>query len=197
MKRVRILQCLGLVLGLLGFLNYAEYSEVNKRLDSIEYKIEHIYATEQYCSNEDIVTKKIHTLIGVEDTEEQIQEEIRLGEMEMLAQLIEAEAGTEDYIGKCLVADVVLNRRDSDDYPDTIEEVIQDRFPCVQFTSVSIYDGGFERAGWHISEDSFRASKQEYEATHRLDENILFYTEGYYNPYCIPGYIHGRHYFGY
>ena len=46
--------------------------------------------------------------IVIEDTEEQIQEEIKLGEMELLAQLVEAEAGNQCFEGKCLVVDVCL-----------------------------------------------------------------------------------------
>lgn len=164
-------------------------------------------------ANDIIVDSKIRELIGKDDITD--EEEIR-----MVAQLIESEAGIEDYIGKCLVADVVFNRVDSDIYPDTIEEVIQDRFPCVQFSSVSIFDGGFERAKDNISEESLMAAQHEYmnwktgdnsmlcediellqlEASDihgDIDRNILFYTEGEYNPYCKPAYKYGRHYFGY
>jgi len=126
-----------------------------------------------------------------EDTEEQIEEEIRDGEIELLAQLTEAEAGNQDYIGKCLVADVVLNRIKSDRFPDSIEEVI---FEEGQFSCIS--DGGFDKAGWNISEDSFRAARHEYMAL-EIDYDILFFTAGGYNKYCIPAYKHGDHYFGY
>ena len=124
------------------------------------------------------------------DSEEQIQEEIRLGEMELLAQLIEAEAGNQDFIGKCLVADVVLNRLE-EGWGDSIEAIIFDdgQFSCID-------DGGFDKAGWHISEESFMAAKQEYEATVRMDEIIKYFTAGRYNPYCRPMYKHGDHYFG-
>lgn len=124
---------------------------------------------------------------------EEIEEEIRLGEMELLAQLIEAEAGNQDYEGKRLVADVVLNRIDSGRFENSIESVI---FESGQFSCIA--DGGFDKAAWHISEDSFKASKQEYEAGkgNRLDNTILFFTAGYYNPYCVPMYRHGDHYFG-
>ena len=63
-------------------------------------------------------------VIETEDTEEQIQEEIRLGDMELMAQLVEAEAGNQPFEGKCLVVDVILNRVESPDWPNTIEEVI-------------------------------------------------------------------------
>ena len=125
------------------------------------------------------------------DSEEQIREEEVEGEIELLAQLIEAEAGNQDFHGKCLVADVGLNRVDSDRFPDSIEGVI---FQTGQFACID--DGGFEKAGWNISEESFQAAYQEYYAKQRIDNNILFFTAGYYNPYCIPMYKYGDHYFG-
>ncbi len=138
------------------------------------------------------VLNELENLKRAEELEEEIEEEIRDGEIELLAQLIEAEAGNQDFEGKCLVADVVLNRIKSDRFPDSIEEVIFDEG---QFSCIS--DGGFEKAGWSISEDSFKAAKQEYEGTSHLDYHILFFTAGFYNPYCIPAYKHGDHYFGY
>ena len=131
------------------------------------------------------------TVVQPYDSAEQIAEEIRLGEIEMLAQLIEAEAGNQDFKGKRLVADVVLNRLDAG-YGDTIEEVIMQE--C-QFACIS--DGGFDRAAYRMQNDDFLAAQMEYESRERLDSDILFFTAGEYNPYCIPAYIHGAHYFGY
>ena len=136
-----------------------------------------------------------------EDTEEQIEEEIVLGEIEVLAQLIEAEAGCEDYRGKCLVADVVLNRVASDTFPDTISGVVfeshirkSDGVRCYQFATVKY--GTYDEAGWHISDDSFKAAYEEFYADRRIDDAILYFTAGEYNKYCKPAYKYGRHYFG-
>lgn len=91
-------------------------------------------------------------------TDEDIAEEIRLGEMELLAQLVHAEAGNQDLEGKRLVVDVVLNRVRSDQFPDTVEEVImQDS----QFSVIK--DGGFDRAAWHMEEIDYEAVRLEYE----------------------------------
>lgn len=136
------------------------------------------------------VLNELENLKRAEELEEEIEEEIRDGEIELLAQLIEAEAGNQDYIGKCLVADVVLNRIKSDRFPESIEEVI---FEEGQFSCIS--DGGFDKAGWNISEDSFKAARHEYMAF-EVDYDILFFTAGGYNKYCIPMYKHGDHYFG-
>lgn len=138
-----------------------------------------------------------HTLVRTDDSEEQIAEEVMYGEIEMLAQLIQAEAGNQDFKGKCLVADVVLNRVESDVFPNSVEEVIQDRWPCVQFSTVSTLDGSYEKAGWYISDDARKAAYQEYMAERRIDDNVLYFTAGSYNPFCTPAYKYGDHYFGY
>lgn len=122
--------------------------------------------------------------------QEEIEEEIRLGEMELLAQLIEAEAGNQDYIGKRLVGDVVINRIKSNRFPNTLEGVIfqEDQFACIK-------DGGFDRAGYSISEESFEAAKEAYEGN-QINVKVLFFTAGGYNKYCKPMFKHGNHYFG-
>ena len=91
-------------------------------------------------------------VIATEDTEEQIQEEIRLGEMELLAQLVEAEAGNQCFEGKCLVVDTVLNRVESDEFPDTITEVI---FQSGAFSVT--WNGAFEKAAWNMQESDYAA----------------------------------------
>lgn len=104
-------------------------------------------------------------------TEADIAEEIRLGEMELVAQLVQAEAGNQDLKGKQLVADVVYNRVEDPRFPDTVEEVIyQDR----QFSVIR--NGSFDRAAWEIDEDSFKASETEYYKKNRKNQNILYFN---------------------
>lgn len=92
------------------------------------------------------------------DTPEQIEEEIELGEMEMLAQLVEAEAGNQPFEGKCLVVDTILNRVESEDFPNTIEGVI---FQPGAFTVTK--NGAFEKAAWNMQESDFAAVSYEME----------------------------------
>ncbi|HJB90450.1 MAG TPA: cell wall hydrolase [Candidatus Eisenbergiella merdigallinarum] len=53
--------------------------------------------------------------------------EISGEDYETLLKIVEAEAGSEDEEGKLLVANVVLNRVKSDDFPDTVTEVVYQR----------------------------------------------------------------------
>lgn len=103
------------------------------------------------------------------DTDEQIEEEILLGEMELLAQLVEAEAGNQDFEGKCLVVDVVLNRVESDDFPNTIEEVI---FDPGQFSVIT--NGAFDKAAWNMKESDYAAVSVEM-ALHQ-NKNVLYFN---------------------
>lgn len=78
-------------------------------------------------------------------------------EYENLLRIVEAEAGGEDLIGKMLVANVVLNRVEHEDFPDTINEVIfQENEGVAQFSPIS--DGRFYQV--HISEQTVEAVNQ-------------------------------------
>lgn len=113
-------------------------------------------------------------------------------EMQMVAQLVQAEAGNQDLTGKRLVADVVLNRVDSERFPNTIEEVIFQKNP-VQF-GVTV-DGAFDRVGGDVSEECFKATQMEWERETRLDKNVMYFNgvhENGKNPFK-----HGDHWFSY
>lgn len=112
-----------------------------------------------------------------------------LSDIVMLTRIIHAEAGNQDYIGKQLVADVVLNRCDK--FDQSVEEVI---FAKNQFSTVC--DGAYQRAAYEYTAGDFTAALEEYSAKQRVDSRVLFFTAGYYNPYCVPMYVHGDHYFG-
>ena len=67
-------------------------------------------------------------VIPEEETEEaeETGEEIELSqdERQVLLRIVQAEAGTCDEEGKLLVANVILNRMESDEFPDTVREVV-------------------------------------------------------------------------
>lgn len=65
-------------------------------------------------------------------------------ELEALLRIVEAEAGGEDEDGRLLVANVVLNRVNSDLFPDTVSEVIFQKDGAVaQFSPA--YSGKYQR----------------------------------------------------
>lgn len=102
----------------------------------------------------------------------------------MLAKCVEAEAGSQDLMGKRLVADVILNRVESSAWPNTIEGVItQDR----QFM---VYPSCMGKAP---SEETIEACLMELE--HRTDTQIMYFAASGY--ISTPAYKHGNHYFSY
>ena len=129
-------------------------------------------------------------IVIYEMTEEEIAEEEYWDELSLLAELVEAEAGNQDLKGKQLVVDVVLNRVDSELFPDTITEVI---FEDHQFSTV--LDGALDRAGWQMQDSDYEAVLLELDE--RLDYDIVFFTAGQYNPSscAVPAYKYGYHYF--
>ena len=181
---------LGLQIIVIAFLA-AIANEIFFGLDEVE-PIEVIHSeTESTFVEETPYIEETETYIIPTETmtEEQIEEEEMMDSLELLAQLVEAEAGNQDQIGKRLVVDVVLNRVDSENFPNTIEEVI---YQTNQFSCVA--DGGLERAGYRMTEEDYDIVMAEiYE---RLNYEVLFFTAGDYSQYCEPLFQHGAHYFG-
>lgn len=140
------------------------------------------------CTNT-VPVIELKELVYVETpTEEEIAEENKFGEMELIAQLVMAEAGNQDLTGKRYVVDVVLNRVDSEDFPNTVEEVI---FQENQFTVIK--NGAFDRAGWEITEECYEAVLLEYEE--RLNYDILYFGRDK-SKYASNHFKYQDHWFG-
>ena len=122
------------------------------------------------------------------DIDAEMENEEFCDSLEILACCVEAEAGNQDLLGKRLVADVILNRVDSPRFPDTIEGVISQKYHFTTF-----WDGTMSRIV--PSDETFEAVQMELDE--RTDKEILFFTSGNYNTFCVPAYKHGDHYFGY
>lgn len=74
-------------------------------------------------------------------------------EKEMLLRIATAEGESEGVDGMYHVLEVVLNRVESVNYPDTIKEVVFQSTPCVQFESTA--NGRYENC--EITQDAKRA----------------------------------------
>ena len=135
----------------------------------------------------EVVESNVETVGNANETNN--DDEIFCDSLEILAICVESEAGNQDLYGKRLVVDVILNRVDSDRFPDTIEGVISQKY---QFTTY--WDGSMGRVD-EPSPETYEAVKMELES--RTDDSILFFTAGNYNTYCTPAYRYGDHYFGY
>lgn len=93
-------------------------------------------------------------VIDVAVMEKEWKYDISEEDYQVLLRIVEAEAGGEDLEGKMLVAGVVLNRVASEDFPDSVKEVVFQRVNgTVQFSPV--YSGRYDRVC--ISEETVDA----------------------------------------
>ena len=134
------------------------------------------------------ISTPIHAAEIPVDTEKQIEEEISEGEKELLACLVWAEARGEDQTGKQLVVDVVLNRVDDPRFPNTITDVVYQKY---QFSPV--LDGSLQKAFTEVTHECYEAVAAELE--HRTDSDILYFTAGGYGAYGTRAYQWGNHFF--
>lgn len=130
----------------------------------------------------------------VELSEEEIALEMEQDAKEMVALMVCAEAGNQDLDGMRLVADVILNRVDSDKFPDqnTVEDVL---FAEGQFGPIS--DGRYWEMGWVIDDypDVYKAVEMEWDREDRLDQNVLYFNTTWDNG--KNPFQHGDHWFSY
>lgn len=119
--------------------------------------------------------------------EEDLKAEEEMDELELLAICVEAEAGNQELEGKRLVVDVILNRVDDPNFPDSIEGVISQPF---HFSSY--WDGGMDRV-IEPSEETFKAVQMELEE--RGWPGVMYFTAEAWPEYGTPWKQVGDHYF--
>jgi len=129
-------------------------------------------------------------LADMRNTEEWVQPwvcPISQSELDLFAAIVYAEAGDQDYYGKCLVADVILNRIDHG-FGNSISEIV---YAPGQFSPVT--DGGLDRAWGRVTQDCYDACLQELQG--RINYDIIYFSM--YG--CANGqfvFQYGDHYFG-
>lgn len=149
------------------------------------YNVESNFNSTAGIINE-VTPKLIETETITEVTDEDLAEEEYYDSLELLALCVEAEAGNQGLEGKRLVVDVILNRVDDPDFPDTIEGVISQPYHFSTF-----WDGGIDKAD--PTEETFEAVKMELKE--RSYPGVLYFTAGGYGDYGTPWRKVGDHYF--
>lgn len=106
--------------------------------------------------------------------------------IDLMARCIEAEAGNQSSLGKRLVADVILNRVQSEAFPDSIEGVITQpgQFGVVANGSINEVTS---------SEETMQAVLTEMNG--RIDEEIIYFQAGRFSQFGEPAYQVDKHYF--
>ena len=146
----------------------------------------YIYAEE----NEDmgLSTQISESKITPKSVETVIEESITFTEDEinLISLVTMAEAEGECEKGKRLVIDTILNRVDSEYFPNTVHDVIYQRnqFSCM-------WNGRINRCC--VKEDIRKLVKEEMKA--RMNYDVMFFNSIGYCPYGQPLFKVGNHYF--
>ena len=107
-------------------------------------------------------------------------------DINLLALVTMAEAEGETELGKRLVIDTILNRVDSDQFPNTVKEVI---YQPNAFSSMS--DGRVEKC--YVTNDIRQLVVEE--SQNRTDNDVMYFCAGKYSEYGLPMFVEGNHYF--
>lgn len=126
------------------------------------------------------------SLIFLDHPEEEPCEDDRYDDLDLLAKIVVAEAEGESERGKRLVIDTILNRVDSDQFPDTVREVIYQKN---QFSST--VNGRLKRVT--VSKDIYRLIDEEIKS--RVSYECVFFNAVGYTRYGTALFKEGGHYF--
>ncbi len=204
-KHICMLLTCGLIMGLFGRCPSGEcYAKELKTRAGVSTQILEVtnspragfsvYVGETFKRKTAITTDTVNAVASSAGslTEEAIpeQQQLYLQDIDMLAGIVEAEAGNQGYMGKRLVAAVILNRVDSDIFPNTVHDVLTQRSQFSTYT-----DGAYLKWKDRVSEETLQAVHDEIE--HRTDPDIFYFTAGRYNESGRNAYRHGSHYFSY
>ena len=112
---------------------------------------------------------------------------ISLDDFELMGKTVFAEAKTEEFEGQVAVAEVILNRVESENFPDTVEEVIKQ-------------DGAFSSWGNGSVEvapldDECLEAVQDAVNERIFPDSVVYFREGRFHSFGTPYTVIGHHYF--
>lgn len=145
--------------------------------------------TEPIVETTEAPTEEVVEEVETEPTEQVVEEDnisVATNELELLALVTMAEAEGECEEGQRLVIDTILNRVDSEHFPNTITDVIYQKH---QFTSMT--NGRVDRC--YVRDDIYNLVLEEIES--RTNYDVMFFTAGGYGQYGNPMFQIGNHYF--
>ena len=142
-----------------------------------------------YASDVTIIHSVIPEPIFVEASPIITEEEeglLSYEDISLIALVTMAEAEGECEEGKRLVIDTILNRVDSEYFPDNVYDVVYQRS---QFSS--IWNGRVDRC--EVREDICQLVREE--LISRTNTDVIFFTAGEYSKYGVPMFQVENHYF--
>lgn len=150
-----------------------------------EYEVAEVYIREQPITSSISIEQPIE-LEELPIIEKQPSSPLSEAEIDLLAIITMAEAEGESEYGKRLVIDTILNRVDSDEFPDDIYSVVYQRN---QFEPT--WNGRMERC--YINEDIRQLVIEE--LANRTNYDVVFFRGGRFSSYGTPMFQEGNHYF--
>lgn len=177
MKRVFNILSVMLMTGLMIWSSF-HYDDDNVKQETVTSTVVNYIPT--YTSTQNVLDVKIIEE-EVEEVEQMSEEDINL-----IALVTMAEAEGESELGKRLVIDTILNRIDSEHFPDTASEVI---YQPNQFTSM--WNDRVDKC--YVSDDICQLVIEELESRENYD--VIFFTAGRYSKYGSQMFQVGNHYF--
>lgn len=150
---------------------------------------------QESCGIAAAMEENIHTGAPVIETlvqePEDILDSLDPSELDLFARCVESEAGNQGLYGKQLVADVILNRVESPNFPDTISEVILQRGKNGVWQFSVAGDGALERAV--PTEETYEAIRTELAQVQQ--PSLMYFSAEGFLPYGTPWQKVGGHYF--
>lgn len=112
---------------------------------------------------------------------------ISLDDFELMAKTVFAEAKTEDFEGQVAVAEVILNRVESENFPDTVEEVIKQRGAFSSWGNGSVEAAPLD--------DECLEAVQDAVNERIFPDSVVYFREGHFHSFGTPYTVIGHHYF--
>ena len=112
---------------------------------------------------------------------------ISLDDFELMGKTVFAEAKTEEFEGQVAVAEVILNRVESENFPDTVEEVIK------QDGAFSSWGNGSVEAA--PIDDECLEAVQDAVNERIFPDSVVYFREGRFHSFGTPYTVIGHHYF--
>lgn len=112
---------------------------------------------------------------------------ITLGDFQLMAKTVYAEAKGECFEGKVAVAEVILNRAESPGFPDTPGAAIRQEGAFSSWADGSVQEAPLD--------DECMEAVQEALERRMLPGSVVFFREGRYHAFGTPYAKIGRHYF--
>lgn len=112
---------------------------------------------------------------------------ISLDDFELMGKTVFAEAKTEEFEGQVAVAEVILNRVESENFPDTVEEVIKQDGAFSSWGNGSVEDTPLD--------DECLEAVQDAVNERIFPDSVVYFREGRFHSFGTPYTVIGHHYF--